>query len=185
MSRTPKRSRGQHGRVYPWTATQTAVLLREWTESSSRKLSQLLRPHTWVAIRLRAKLLGLALGIPQGRATATRLGKLFGVDRATITTILARKGVAGRHALPCERPTMARRFQRVHYDIEAAREAFEAWLAEESSGAAAARLGIPMARLNRRARRAGLGDHGRPLRLMPEQWDQLARPKSIGRPRAR
>jgi hypothetical protein len=167
-----KRARGQHGASHPWTPEQSALLIREWGELSSRGLREKLSPHSWIAIRARAKRLGLPMGVPQGRATVHRMEELFGFDEKTIRALLERAGLAARLSYPSQgRPP---RSPWRHYDLEEARAIIEQHLRAETTTEAAARLGLHANTMRQRARRAGLVTQRARVRLPPETWNQLA-----------
>ncbi|MDP3278604.1 MAG: hypothetical protein Q8Q09_25670 [Deltaproteobacteria bacterium] len=168
-----KRRHGQHGTCHRWTQAQITYLTREWGEMSQRNLARELAPHTWYAIRERAKRLGLHMGVPQGRETLNTLAPEFGVDPVTLRKILREAGVQRVRVYPLRRHYG--RSCRYHYERDDARDAFDAWLALETLAEAARRMGVSYQWLRKRALLTTSKQDGTNFaRRAPTEWDELA-----------
>ena len=163
---------------HPWTSEQVALLVREWGVWGARALLRTLRPHSWVSIRRKADRLGLPRGIPQGCASLAELARRCGISAKPLAKILEDAGVQVRNVYPGNAHGLTsyapRVSQRRYAEADEAVEAFERWLTREMLRQAAVRLGSSPHTLYARARRAGLFGEGKPLHLLPEQWDALA-----------
>lgn len=168
----------RHKKRHPWTPEQVALLVREWGVWGARALLRTLRPHSWVSIRRKADRLGLPRGIPQGCASLAELARRCGISAKPLAKILEDAGVQVRNVYPGHalRPRAPRTSQRRYAEADEAVEAFEQWLGRELLRQAAVRLGSSPHTLYARARRVGLYGDGRPLWLLPEQWNALALP---------
>lgn len=165
---------------HPWTSEQTALLVREWGVWGARALLRALRPHSWVAIRRKADRLNLPQGIPQGCASIAELARRCGISAKPLAKILEAAGVQVRNVYPSHKhgakSYSPRVCQRRYAETDEALAAFARWLRAETLPDAVQRLGSKRETLYRRARRVGLYGEGKPLRLLPEQWDALAIP---------
>ena len=171
-----RRARGQHYTLHPWTPAQHATLVRSWGEVAARTLTERLRPHTWTAIRLRARQLGLPGGPPQGCVSVATAARRCGLSEPTLLRVCAWAEVPVQQVYPAAGTGWReRRHSRRRYvdelDVIAA---VERWLRAERASHAAARLGVPHAWLWCRARAEGLVVPRRVTRLDPERWDELA-----------
>ena len=173
----------RHKKRHPWTPEQVALLVREWGVWGARALLRTLRPHSWVSIRRKADRLGLPRGIPQGCASIAALARRAGISAQPFAAILEAAGVRIRNVYPSHKhgqPAYAPRgCQRRYAETDEALAAFARWLRAETLPDAVARLGSSRQTLYTRARRVGLYGDGRPLRLLPEQWDALAIPGHV------
>lgn len=164
---------------HPWTPEQVTLLVREWGVWGARALLRALRPHSWVSIRRKADRLGLPRGIPQGCASLAELARRCGISAKPLARILEAAGVQVRNVYPGHTHGLTsyapRACQRRYAETDEALAAFSRWLRSETLPSAAARLSNSSRfTLYNRARRLGLYGEGKPLRLLPEQWDALA-----------
>jgi hypothetical protein len=165
-----------------WTADEDATLLREWTLVNMRRLRQLLPGRSILAINDRAVKLGVSHAQTQGMMSLDALGRRFGVAAETMLKILERNGarLVRRHPSGQIRESR-RKIWRTYADLDEAHEAFARWEREESASFAAKRIGIRAHTLRLRAMSAGLAEFNTQTRLLPEQWDELAKPQRVKR----
>jgi hypothetical protein len=158
-----------------WTQAELTTLRTLWGEVSSRTIQRALRAHTWTAIRMKAREIGLP-SRPQGHVALSVLADRCGVDFLTMRRVLEWASVATVQGYPAagRNAFSSRAVKWLFVDEHDGLEAFERWLRAERAAEAAARLGQPAIRLWHRARSAGLLTPRRVARLAPEVWDQLA-----------
>lgn len=127
-----------------WTANDQQWLVYWWGAKTAAYIARKLG-RTEGGVRQKARKLGLDSQLVRLSA----LAREFGVDRDSLRAVLKKAGVVG---LPMkdQRQKGARYCQRVAYNRDDAREAFEAWHSRETLFAATMRLGKDKHWLKRR-----------------------------------
>jgi len=140
-----------------WTEAERAVLLREWHEVGQRTLRAKLPGRSWVAIRDKARVLGLPAGVPQGHASVASLARRLGYTHVTLRRLLAEHGVALKtlYRSGSRRGRPGRACPRRYVELDAAEAACAARAATETIHGAARVRGVDEAALYKRLRASG------------------------------
>lgn len=159
-----------------WTQHEITVLQREWARVRTRSLRSKLPGRTMLAIRRKASELGMGTSQTQGLVPLTKIARTLGFSYAFTVKLLERAEVqiVRKHPSGWIKETKRKVWQR-YVDPDEAKAVCDRWSREETSTIASARLGVSPWRLMRRARKLYHVRRGVPLRLLPEQWDEIAR----------
>lgn len=135
-----------------WTREELATIELRWGVESLDSLCRRLGRGREAVYR-RAYELGL-LRRDSGIKTAEQLAQAFGVHRSTVARAMEWAGL--RPLAPWRRAARNEVWTSTRYDFDAAREAFERWLAAETMAAAAERHGKCEGWVRRRLMAAGV-----------------------------
>lgn len=153
QSYTDGRGRTRSRKNHIWTPADFDKLRLFWSELTVKQIAKRIG-STENTVYWRAQLLGLPLGCPQGMEYLSHAAKRTGFETVTLRGVLARAGVKIRRAQ--FRPNCPKRGRagrgRLTYIVapDAVDAAVEAWCAQETLSAAAARIGVRGETLARR-----------------------------------
>lgn len=169
------RKDGKHARACKhWTRDEVLTLRREWGVASARDLLHKLSGRSWLSIRMKARKIGLRCPT-RGLLSTIEIAAHWGVGRNTARAVVAQMKIRTLTAYPHgSRAPYSVRLRRKYVDPIVADRRFAKWLAMETARQAAQRLNGNERALWRQAVAMGLSEL-RPLRLLPEQWDEIAR----------
>jgi hypothetical protein len=182
-------------RARSWSPEEDAELRRMWPEHSRRTMTRNL-DRTWDGIRTRARLLGLTrdedgtLTRWKGFLTLRRAAKANGYCERSFRAIVRayqRHFAALPQAARADMPspdTVARgatgKWAHLMIDAQAARDAVDWWMTQETATQAAARLGVPLSTLTTWLHERGVRVPKHERRA-PAWWDAFR--ASVGRVR--